>query len=175
MTRSPLTRQYLKQGVTQFYTITNYYPPYARPIIQFQPIQISDLRREAHHIDTALYSRLIAGLLQLSGISCLIENIHKTVERLLIYNQDPDAKINSVFPYGTILAIKQPYCEMIQETHSCIQVDHVSDLIALLPGDDQIPEHFRIKATSPEKSDMEWKREGNKSMEGEDYHHAIDW
>ena len=64
---------------------------------------------------------------------------------------------------------------MIQETHSCIQVDHVSDLIVLLPDDDRIPEHFQIKATSPKKSDMEWKREGNKSMEDEDYHHVIDW
>lgn len=90
--------------------------------MQLQPIQISDLRHEAHHIDTALYSRLIAELFQLSGISCLIEDIYKTVEKLLIYNQDPDSKTNSVFPCGTILAIRQPYYEMIQETHSCIRV-----------------------------------------------------
>jgi len=41
--------------------------------MQPQPIQTSDLRREAHHIDAALYARLIAAPLQLSGISCLIE------------------------------------------------------------------------------------------------------
>ena len=94
--------------------------------------------------------------------------------KLLIYNQDPDDNINSVFLYGTILAIKQPYYEIIQETHSCIRVDHVSDLIVLLPDDDRIPEHFRIKATSPKKSDMEWRQEGSKSMEDEDYDRAID-
>lgn len=64
---------------------------------------------------------------------------------------------------------------MVQETHSYIRVDHVSDLIVLLPDDDQILEHFRIKAASPKKSDMEWKQEGNKSMEDEDYSHVIDW
>ena len=54
--------------------------------MQLQPIHISDIRCETHHIDTALYARLITEPLQLSGISCLIEYIHKTMERLLIYN-----------------------------------------------------------------------------------------
>jgi len=64
---------------------------------------------------------------------------------------------------------------MIQETHPCTRIDHVSDLVVLPPGDDRIPELFRIKAASPKKSDMEWKQEGNKSMEDEDYRHATDW
>ena len=76
--------------------------------MQLQPVRIGDLRRETHRIDTALYARLVAEALQLSGIPCLIEDIHKTVERPLTYNHDPDANINSVFPCGTILAIEQP-------------------------------------------------------------------
>ena len=64
---------------------------------------------------------------------------------------------------------------MIQETHPCIRVDHVSDLIVLLPDDDRVPGHFRIKATLPKKSDMEWKQEGSKSMEDEHYNRVIDW
>jgi len=66
--------------------------------MQLQPTQIGDLRCGTHHVDTILYARLIVEALQPSGISCLIEDIHKIVEGLLIYDHDPDANINSVFP-----------------------------------------------------------------------------
>lgn len=112
------------------------------------------------------------------GIITLVEDELGAVHRLRLYNLPSQTQkplnLDDVLPPGSILAIKEPYCEAASEDMSGIRVDHPSDLIYLSEGHALFPAIWKHQFDDPSVSPSEsLKNEGNAFFKARKYKQSV--
>ena len=133
------------------------------------PINISELQPDTHHLGKVLFLRTIESSLRDAAIQSIVQDRTGTAERFAIYNADPFIKAEQVLPEHTILAVKEPYYAATGTGSSSIRVDHPSDVIRLSLLDQQVPREIWADLPELVESPLECKERGNAAYSARDY------
>jgi hypothetical protein len=134
--------------------IAPYYAPSTASVRRLKKISPKDLQLETHH--RGFYLMLEASLLPVNLAGAVIALMRDEAQTMVMTTHYyEDAKNLSL---GGLFIIKEPYFTITSEGHYCVRVDHVTDIIRLVPGKDD--SYISRKLLAP----PGFKEEGNKMM-----------
>ena len=102
-----------------------------------------------------------------------IEDVNGDVDRLALYNCDPNLKPQQLLPKGTVFAIKEPFYKGTADGGYSIRIDHPSDLVQFQPTDASIPSSLAPRIVSLDTSATDWKKDGNAAYVKKEYLTAL--
>lgn len=146
------------------------HPPSTTSLVDLEPIDISSLRLETHHLGKVLVVRTFGHPTRIQAVQNAVEDGYGGVDRLAVYNEDPAMTPGQILPKGLIFAIKEPFYKGTADGGFTIRVDHPSDLVRLSPADPSVPKAFRIAVNLTASHDAtQWKTMGNDAFRRKDY------
>ena len=77
------------------------------------------------------------------SITCVVEDEEQNFTTLYLDHYYDTEDANGILPKESVILIKEPFYTCTYEGRSCIRVDHPSDLVVLLEGDQRIPRKWR--------------------------------
>lgn len=99
-----------------------------------------------------------------------IEDVKGNVTMVLLHNTDPSLKKEDILPKDLVLAIKEPYFEMLTNGMYGIVIENISDLIELDVDSSLMPSEWRRDALAPYSSDpSQFKIAGNIALSRKDF------
>ncbi|KAI0595299.1 hypothetical protein F4775DRAFT_585593 [Biscogniauxia sp. FL1348] len=126
------------------------YPPSVRYVDDLQPLMISRMRLEEHHRGKRATIRILTPPDRINAIMAIAEDEEGTTVLLQLYNQpdEDDVRAEDTIRPESVCIIKEPFFKATSNGNSySIRVDHVSDIIWLLDGDERIPRKWRKPAS----------------------------
>lgn len=158
-------------------TVVGYsYPPCTMTLTDLDPMTIDELRLEENHTGRVLFARTFGTPYRLQAAQSAISDTLGDVDRVAIYNFEPDLAPTMVLPINSLIAIKQPYYKLTVDGSATIRVDHPSDLVLLSGHDERAPAALR---STPSRSyvaqgALSWKASGNQAFKNKQYHTAAE-
>lgn len=154
------------------------YLPCVLPISHLRPVTIDELRLETVHRGRVLIVRTFGNPRRIQSVQNAIEDGDGAVDRLNVYNFEPELNAERVLPKGAIFAVKEPYYKVTADGGYTIRVDHPTDLVRLEEDDALVPGTLRPRVIDLDKDDgtaLEWKAKGNTAFKAHDYSAAVDF
>lgn len=103
---------------------------------------------ETHHLKKSILLRISTPPSRSTSrlaITAIAEDIHNEATLLHLYNQQSEsvAAAKDILIEGAVVLVKEPYFTCDRAEGYVLRVDHVSDLVVLMPGDERIPGVWR--------------------------------
>lgn len=130
------------------------HPPCATDMNSLEPVLLSSLKLETHQRGAKIVLRVCSPPHRRGAILAIVEDEEGTVAAIQLYLQSPESLISAfeIINEGDVLVLKEPYLRRSSEQTYNLIVDHVSDLIWLSLGDENIPQKWRPHQDTPEYS-----------------------
>lgn len=145
-----------------------------QPLPILGPIMLNDLFiSNIHHLQVAIVRTITEP--NFNRYLCAgIEDVKGNVTMVLLHNTDPSLKKEDILPKGLVLAIKEPYFEMLTNGMYGIVIENISDLIELDVDSSLMPSEWRRDALAPYSSDpSQLKIAGNIALSRKDFIKAV--
>ncbi|KAI5457849.1 TPR domain-containing protein [Mariannaea sp. PMI_226] len=157
------------------YAVGRPYLPSTAKLEDLEPMEISDLRMETHHLGRSLLLRRVSPVVELEASSWAVVQgeLPEEVERIevFLHKSQHDRDILDVC---SELFVKEPFYTLSSQGQPTIRIDHPSDIVVSASSDD--PEAWRqrrrMKLIHTVKSPKQCKEEGNIALQKKDYHRA---
>lgn len=154
--------------------VSSAYPPSTTALADLETIDISMLRLETHHRGKVLVVSTFVEATRPQSFQSAVEDVRGAVDRIALYNENPDLHPSQVLPKGAFFAIKEPYYKTTADGGYIIRVDHPSDLIKLKPGENGYPVALGISMIVLQSTSLKCKEDGNQMYLKKDYLSALD-
>lgn len=141
-----------------------------QPLPILGPIMLNDLFiSNIHHLQVAIVRTITEP--NFNRYLCAgIEDVKGNVTMVLLHNTDPSLKKEDILPKDLVLAIKEPYFEMLTNGMYGIVIENISDLIELDVDSSLMPSEWRRDALAPYSSDpSQLKIAGNIALSRKDF------
>ena len=121
------------------------YLPSVRSITDMRKIYIKDLELQVHHRGSYLILRAATPAYVLTAVSAVMEDEKDAGVVLQLYHQKDyvSRPLAQAIEPGNICIIKEPYYKVGNDGEYGVRVDHVSDVIWLMPDADEVPDAWK--------------------------------
>ncbi|KAH8799851.1 TPR domain protein [Xylogone sp. PMI_703] len=172
-------RHILKREKPEFGLRTTFLPPAYGPCTKalrdLKKIMIDDLVLETHHRGNYLVLRSITPPDRLNAIMAVVEDENNDALILQLYHQEDEGgrSAEEILREGTVIIVKEPYLKLMSDGEYGIRVDHLSDTILLLEGDDRIPICWQSRFIEVDIPAEKLKERGNEAFNKSSYYDAV--
>ncbi|KAI1810123.1 TPR domain protein [Poronia punctata] len=130
------------------------YHPCILPADDLEPIAIKQMMLQEHHRGRKVLLRVLTEQTTINAVMAVVEDEEGTALPLQLYHQPKRTTddVDDVLRANMVLIVKEPFFKMAGDGSYSIRVDHVSDVIWLLPTDPRIPQKWRNKRLIAEES-----------------------
>ncbi|VTO88654.1 unnamed protein product, partial [Fusarium graminearum] len=142
-----------------------------------EPISIYEMQLDTHHRGRKVLLHILTPPDRNEAVLTIAEDEQGTAVLLRLFQQ-PDEKqfpCTATMVDHTVCIVKDPFFQqsfdsdrngpvMLKSAYYSLRVDHPSDIIPLLRGDERIPEKWRSEVRGNDKSSSSSREEGNKSF-----------
>lgn len=159
-------------------------PPITQVIIPYPPcilsekdlkfIKISEMRLQSRHRGRKVLIHLISPPDRNDAVMAIAEDEEGTAVLLQMYQQPSEKlvpSIQNILNY-TFCIVKEPVFKQsfdnpfnspfqIRSAYYSLRIDHPSDIVGLIEGDERIPEKWRGEARSENESSLGYRQDGN--------------
>ncbi|KAF8540025.1 hypothetical protein BDD12DRAFT_57751 [Trichophaea hybrida] len=132
------------------------YPPCTKPTDELLATYLPDLLINDHNEGKYILVRTVTSAVALGALITIVEDEKGNWEQLVINCYDHLHSGEDLLPKGSVLVIKQPFFKHTPNSAFFIIVDHISDMIIMLPTNDMVPKQW----AAPKKTAEEWNDEG---------------
>ncbi|KAI1493271.1 hypothetical protein F5X96DRAFT_688831 [Biscogniauxia mediterranea] len=150
------------------------YPPSVRRVDDLQPLMISRMRLEEHHRGKRATIRILTPPDRINAIMAIAEDEEGTALLLQLYNQpdEADVRAEDIIRPKSVCIIKEPFFKATTNGSYSIRVDHISDIIWLLDGDERIPRKWRQPASLLDSDSHKIRGLGNNAVKANNWGEA---
>lgn len=137
-------------------------------------IFLKDLKFETHHRGSFLLLRIFCQPFRKSALMAAIEDETKDADRLALYHTKEALRAFEILPEGTVVTVKDPFYHMEEDGRYALRVDHPSDIIILEHRHKLRPEQWQDREAT-QMTALQWKLEGDRAFQREEYLEAHRW
>lgn len=119
------------------YAVGRPYPPCTAPLADLQPIKLSELKTETHHVGKVLEVKRIGPVVQQKAASWTVvsEDGSEDGEQVQMFLHRSLYDGEELIESGSALKIKEPYFTVNDQNEPTIRIEHPSDLVVTDTGD----------------------------------------
>jgi len=168
----------IDQALRRTFALPKPYPPSTKSLAALQKTQVSQLDLNTRHRGKALWLKKTTGkTLFLSHLYTVFVAVDETSQSILVEIPLADQRLggSSLFPKGTVFALKEPVCIIhklfVQQT---LEVHHLSDMVVVYPPDPRAPALLQADADTTTGA-LQMKERGNILLRQKDYAGAVMW
>lgn len=161
----------LKENQTSLW-IHDPYPPSISPLEKLNKIFVSDMIMGSHHRGSFILLHIDSKSAFSKGFSSAFDEMGNILF-VRILHQDGEHIYNENLGEPRFLIVKEPYYKELEGTSDgFVMIYHITDIIALSPGDPCMPQIWerQIDMTADE-----LRLAGNQAVKGKEYYTAIKW
>ena len=152
------------------------YPPCTQPLDELEEITISQLlpgtKTQGKFVWVMKFSELVCFRPTNTIIVANDKNMDSKFVEIMLADQK--LRAHGLFPPGTVMAIKEPFCTKGDFGEDVLRVDHLSDIVTVPLTDTRVPQRFNALSDYDSKATAtQCKEQGNAALKKNDFPAAL--
>lgn len=138
-------RGYCRKGYMKTILVPPYYPSCTQSLQDLQKVTIKDLRLEVHHRGAYALLRSATAPDRMTAVMGILEDETGDALMIQLYHCETEKErtaaeiLPEILPERAVLAVKDPFLELMDDGYLVLRVDHVSDVVFLPDNDIRVP------------------------------------
>lgn len=152
------------------------YPPCVQPLDQLEEVTLSQLQPNTHHRGKFVWLTKFSELVCFRPTNTILvvndRNLDSSFMEIMLADQR--LRGHGLFPPGTAMALKEPFCAKGDFGDAVLRVDHLSDIVTVTLTDSRVPTRFnQLSDHDKSATALQWKERGNESLKTNDFAAAL--